>query len=175
LTLAAAGCGGSPKAPSVANLGTTIATSTLAAPSSGSAQPGLTAGGPAVAFAACIRSHGDPTLPPSTPGNPFGSGVDQDSPQFEAAERKCATLIPDDAPPAQRPQKVGPLLAFVACMRKHGVPNLPDPNSQGHFSTGSLTQIGADANSPLFQSAVKTCQPLLDGESFPRVVNGSGH
>jgi hypothetical protein len=48
--------------------------------------------------------------------------------------------------------------AFSACMRSHGVPNFPDPNSQGQFtySPGS----GIDPSSPQFQSAEKACESI---------------
>lgn len=48
--------------------------------------------------------------------------------------------------------------AFSACMRSHGVPNFPDPNSKGQFtySPGS----GIDPTSPQFQSAEKACESV---------------
>src|SRR5206468_5993311 len=48
---------------------------------------------------------------------------------------------------------------FAACMRKHGVTNFPDPNSQGVIQFGSGN--GIDPNSPTFQSARSACQKLL--------------
>jgi hypothetical protein len=46
---------------------------------------------------------------------------------------------------------------FAACMRLHGVPGLPDPNSQG------LIQFGRsiDPRSPAFRSAQHRCRSLL--------------
>jgi hypothetical protein len=54
---------------------------------------------------------------------------------------------------------------FSACMRKHGVTNFPDPNSQGVIQFGSDT--GIDPNSPTFLSARSTCQKLLPNGGQP--------
>jgi hypothetical protein len=59
------------------------------------------------------------------------------------------------------PHKVGPLVAFARCMRKHGVTNYPDPDGQGHFPA-SERQI--NTYTPVFQTAIRTCRPLADGE-----------
>jgi hypothetical protein len=59
-------------------------------------------------------------------------------------------------------------LAYADCMRSHGVPDFPDPNSQGEFQlrpvkfeNGRTTPI-ADLNpsSPAFQSAQRVCGPF---------------
>jgi hypothetical protein len=159
----AAGCVRGSVAPSVANLGTTSTPASRTSSSGGAnvEDSGATGGGPAVALAACIRSHGDPTLPPSTPGHPFDTSVDPTSPKFQAAMRTCAKLMPQNAPPDMVPHKVGPLVAFAKCMRKHGVTNYPDPDSQGHFPA-SERQI--NTYTPVFQTAIRTCRPLADGE-----------
>jgi RimJ/RimL family protein N-acetyltransferase len=51
-------------------------------------------------------------------------------------------------------------LAYSRCMRSHGVPDFPDPNSQGNLviqgSPGSDLAPGA----PAFQAALKACGPL---------------
>ena len=54
---------------------------------------------------------------------------------------------------------------FSACMRKHGVTNFPDPNSQGVIQFGS--ELGIDPNSPTFQSAQNACQKLLPNGGQP--------
>jgi hypothetical protein len=55
-------------------------------------------------------------------------------------------------------------LDFSRCMRSHGVPDFPDPNSNGGFSGTSQQGGGSgglDPNSPAFQSAQQTCRKLL--------------
>ncbi len=54
---------------------------------------------------------------------------------------------------------------FSSCMRKHGVQNFPDPNSQGVIQFGS--GMGIDPSSPTFQSARSVCQKLLPNGGQP--------
>jgi hypothetical protein len=51
--------------------------------------------------------------------------------------------------------------AFSACMRSHGVPDFPDPNSRGAVSI--TANSGLDPSSPRFQSAETACQSLMPG------------
>ncbi len=52
-------------------------------------------------------------------------------------------------------------LAYVDCMRSHGVPNLPDPGPEGgvQLAPGS----GINTSSPSFKAAQATCAKLLPG------------
>jgi hypothetical protein len=54
---------------------------------------------------------------------------------------------------------------FSACMRKHGVANFPDPNSEGVISINS--GMGIDPQSPKFQSARTACEKLLPNGGKP--------
>ncbi len=45
------------------------------------------------------------------------------------------------------------LLAFAQCMRSHGVPSLPDPNS-----SGQLDLSGVNPQSPAYQAAANDCK-----------------
>jgi hypothetical protein len=54
---------------------------------------------------------------------------------------------------------------FAACMRKHGVTNFPDPNSQGVITLHS--GMGIDPTSPGFTSARTACQKLLPNGGQP--------
>ena len=54
---------------------------------------------------------------------------------------------------------------FSACMRKHGVPSFPDPNSQGVISIHS--GMGIDPGSPGFVSARSVCNKLLPNGGQP--------
>jgi hypothetical protein len=49
-------------------------------------------------------------------------------------------------------------LAYASCMRSHGVPNFPDPASNGQFQITS--NEGVNINSPQYQNASKDCQSL---------------
>lgn len=59
--------------------------------------------------------------------------------------------------------KDGP--AFSSCMRKHGIANFPDPNSQGVI--GISSGMGIDPGSPRFQSARTACAKLLPNGGRP--------
>jgi hypothetical protein len=55
-------------------------------------------------------------------------------------------------------------LAFSRCMRAHGLPNFPDPSSNGHgiqLSVGPSS--GVNPQAPAFQAAQKACQHLMPG------------
>ena len=54
---------------------------------------------------------------------------------------------------------------FAACMRAHGVPNFPDPNSQGAIQIGPSS--GIDPRSQKFQAASQACRSLLPNGGQP--------
>jgi hypothetical protein len=93
-----------------------------------------------LAFSNCMRSHGEPAFPDPLPTGGYprtGSGVDRlnpKSPQFASAMSACrseavAGGIVHTA--AERQAHVEQLDAEDACIRKHGVPNMPDANANG--------------------------------------------
>jgi hypothetical protein len=56
--------------------------------------------------------------------------------------------------------------AYSACMRSHGVPNFPDPDSKGRIKITSAVSAGGkgagvDVHSPQFARARKACDKLL--------------
>jgi len=60
---------------------------------------------------------------------------------------------------AGRSTQHGSGLAYSHCMRSHGVPNFPDPNSSGTWP--SAQQLGLGPNNPQYRAAIQACQPLL--------------
>jgi hypothetical protein len=54
---------------------------------------------------------------------------------------------------------------FAACMRTHGVPNFPDPNSQGAITIGPSS--GLDPGSPTFNAAQQHCRSVLPNGGRP--------
>ena len=132
-------------------------------------------------FSACMRSHGVPGFPDPNgqgviqlSGGP-GSAIDPTSPRFHSAQQACRKVLPNGghATPAEIAAAQRQLLAFAACMRKHGVPDFPDPTfSGGHFSfqvNGS--QSGFDSTSPKYFAARRACQADLPGKAggaFPQ-------
>ncbi len=53
--------------------------------------------------------------------------------------------------------------AYAECVRSHGVPDFPDPDSSGGFDKTTLSRLAA-GNSQ-FQTATRTCAHLLPGGS----------
>jgi hypothetical protein len=57
----------------------------------------------------------------------------------------------------QRQQAISQFLKYDACMRSHGITDMPDPSTVG----GGLMQgIPNDANSPQFTAADQVCRSL---------------
>jgi hypothetical protein len=56
-------------------------------------------------------------------------------------------------------------LAYARCVRSHGVPDFPDPNSAGEFNKTSLARLAA-SNSQ-YQTASNACAHLLPSGSGP--------
>ena len=155
LTLPAAACGGSPGA-QVAQLGstTTSSSNSVTAQVSG-----------AVAFSRCVRAHGVPAYPdPSTTGlppkkTPQELGVS--SAELQTAQTACRHLLVNGGRPTQIQVELyrDAMLNYARCIREHGVPNMPDPDSRGHLDIGPGT--GVDVDSPRFQAAYQVCKSKL--------------
>ncbi|HEX3515688.1 MAG TPA: hypothetical protein VHT26_16970 [Trebonia sp.] len=128
----------------------------------------------ALAYAQCIRAHGIPDYPDPNSQGQFiiqngSSDFPTESPAVaNAASKACRSLIPPSL--AQGPsagssgQGSGTSkLQFSECMRSHGVPNFPDPASNGSFTLPP----GMNTQSTKFQNASKACGYLNNpgGES----------
>ena len=173
-TLVAACGGGSPKG-GVPSLGT----HTSGNPTAGSSAAGSSAGGEgapgsqAIAYSACMRSHGvpnfpDPVIHHSADGTSVRmvvhAGTFRSDPDFASAQQACRKLLPNGGEPTH--QTVTPLeqtqyLKAAACIRSHGVPNFPDPTFEG--GGVHIDHQGLDLNSPAFKSAVEDCKSLIPG------------
>ena len=154
VALIAAGCGGDQNAP----------------PFNGAA-----AMSGALRIVACMRSHGVPNMPDPQVFDSGGKtgvvmpdpGSADNSPQFKSAQQACHALkfgaaISNTSQAASAlAQRRKRALAFAVCMRSHGVPNFPDPNSQGLF-TSKL-----HASAPQVQAANKACQATLPTGADP--------
>jgi hypothetical protein len=137
----------------------------LAAGCSSAGSPSASARTGVVAFSRCMRSHGVPSYP-----DPGSSGLlPKQSPQqlrvsasqLETAQGSCIHLAPNGGRPSavQVAQYRGAMLTYARCIRSHGVPNMPDPDSRGHLDIGPGT--GVDVNSPRFEAAYQVCKSRL--------------
>jgi len=182
LALVAAGCGGGSGSPQVASLsggGSNTATSAGApadSPPSASSGGGLTLKTQnGLEFSRCMRSHGVANFPdPNSQGviaiGP-SSGIDASSAKFQAAQQACQQLIGGGKAPSVNPAQLAKArrqaLAFSACMRRHSLPDFPDPDfSNGGIGIHIRAKSGGDLDphSPTFQTAMRTCQGFLPGK-----------
>jgi len=154
LALLAVGCGGSPGS-HVAQLGSTMtrtSTSSANAPQANGA----------VAFARCMRSNGVLNYPDPTSSGLVKESLQQlgvSSSRFQAAQNACLHLLPNggSGPSPARVQLVKAVsLAFSRCVRSHGVPNFPDPDSTGRIPDPA--SVGIDQGSPKFEAANQACR-----------------
>jgi hypothetical protein len=149
-----AGCSGGPADPGVAGVSSATASPSPTATVSGEAE--------ALQYATCMRSHGVPDFPDPTVQNgsvgfsiTAGDGVDQNSPQYQSARQACSSLRGGGTANSGS-GNLAKELKFAQCMRSHGVPDFPDPNTNGGFSGTSTV----NPSSPAFQNAQSTCMQL---------------
>lgn len=114
-----------------------------------------------VAFARCMRSNGVPNYPDPTTSGLVKESLEQlgvTGSRFQAAQRSCSHLLPNGGrspDPAQMQQVKAQGLAFARCVRSHGVPNFPDPGSDGRIPDPAT--VGIDQGSPKFEAANQAC------------------
>ena len=114
------------------------------------------------AFQRCMASYG---VKVTINGNAIGTvnnGSSSDA-ATQTALSNCRHLLPGgQASPGQQAQSTKQLLKWVDCMRTHGVPDMPDPNSNGtmsgHVSKGSNSDL--NPQSPAYQRAAQACKSL---------------
>ena len=136
-----------------------------------SALAGTAAYQKALAYAQCMRAHGEPSFPdPSSNGGFIIDGKKDhlNGALMNSANKTCQHLLPKSPPmtAAQQRQVTAQALRYVACMRTHGIPDMPDPtvNSQGvEFRIGGPKGKGPSPNSPVLHTAMQACQKLLPG------------
>jgi hypothetical protein len=116
----------------------------------------------AVAFSHCMRSYGVLSFPdPSSGGAIPKESLQQlgvSSSRFQAAVSACRRLLPNGgrAPDEAAQQRVvAQAVQFSRCVRSHGVPNFPDPGSDGRIPDPA--GVGIDQASPRFQAANQAC------------------
>jgi hypothetical protein len=170
---------------------------TSSAGAAGSAHPhGSSSSASAVAYAACVRSHGVPNYPdPGSNGNLTKAGAQQfgvSSSQFQAAQQACADLLPDTGgsftqqfqecvqggvcPQALVQQALTLMRSFARCLRAHGVPNWPDPTigrRGAPFFNASGAGLTHDyTHSAGFVTKVNECQREVGGSTGVPVLMG---
>ena len=162
-----AACGSGSASPGVASIGSTTTTTSALGTASSFGQTDQQYYQAQLDYAACMRSHGEPSFPDPvlrSQSVTFGAGpdIDQDSPRFVSATTTCKRLVPDGgAPsPAQIQTMIAQMVKNAECMRAHGITNFPDPTVNVPGIIAGFSLKGLDPNSPQFQGAQKACQRL---------------
>jgi len=86
----------------------------------------------------------------------------------------CRRYLPGGPPPLSQAEQAAAaraMVAFASCMRAHGVPSFPDPNSQGLIPLSAMN--GIHPSSPLVLTAFKACESL-EPKVGPRIEFGAG-
>jgi hypothetical protein len=142
-------------------------------------------------YASCMRSHGLNNFPdPQTTEKPgvrmireaIPPGL-EGTPRFAAAKAACRGILPNPGPnsttqtAAQQHARELDLLAFARCLRTHGLPNFPDPTSQGQFTLQMVTAAGIDLHAPVVLTAAKACirtaNGAITGADVERAISGT--
>jgi hypothetical protein len=145
----------------------------------------------AVAYSACMRSHGVLNFPdPDSKGMPAPADPQQlgvSSSLLQTAEQACQHLLPTagsllqqtqqcllygDCPQALVQQLLTVERRYAQCLRRHGIPDWPDPtiSAKGGRPVFDLSAAGLDSNSTAyskdssqFGSTDRTCRGLVGG------------
>jgi hypothetical protein len=147
--------------------GVGVAALTAACGGSPAASAGTTAYQKAVAYAQCMRAHGEPGYPDPTSNGDFLINGKKDhlvgGSVMAAADKACQHLQPPVRPltAAQQRQWTSEALKYVACMRAHGLPGMQDPKA-GSMQF-SLSGTGVKPGSPVIQAAMQACRHLMPG------------
>jgi hypothetical protein len=169
-SLLAAGCGSGSPSSGVAHLSTsTSGSSPASSDDSSSAKSSASTQQKIVAYGQCMRTHGVPNFPDSGSEGSKEAVVralkEVSNSQTEAAQTACQRLQPNGGQPnqAQLAQHLSDLLAFARCMRMHGIPNFPDPTSNGQVTHEMLGKAGINVHQPVVLQAADACVSVTQG------------
>jgi hypothetical protein len=122
-------------------------------------------------FAQCMRENGvdmpdpkDGRVEIRASAKPGAGGAPDDGGAIEAAQKKCAHLMPNGGKPRKpKPEDLAKMRAFSQCMRDHGVSEFPDPKPDGRMLLKAGPGTGIDPESTEFKAAQKACGKLQPG------------
>jgi hypothetical protein len=114
-------------------------------------------------YAQCMRENGVPDY--QDPGPDGGVKIDGKADPAKAkalmeAQGKCRQYAPGVSSDGSGPSEadVENIRKYAQCMRANGVPNFPDPDSQGRITVDS--EGGLKLDSPEFKAADEKCASL---------------
>jgi hypothetical protein len=161
-----------------------IASLTVLAAGCGSSSPASPNGESPASFTAaafkyssCMRNHGLPSFPDPAMTDHNGQQVAyltatipiDPSPAFKSAAKACRRILPTPSNAsmtqlaAQQSARARHVLAFAQCLRSHGIPDFPDPTSQGQLTLEMVNAAGVDLHAPTVLTAAKACLGTSDG------------
>jgi hypothetical protein len=128
----------------------------------------------AMAFARCVRAHGDPDIPDPNSDGSFPSGHGDIPP---SAVQACGHLEAGlkQAGTARQQQDYNKELEVARCVRAHGYPTFPDPPPPGSQAQSTGSPRGIDLNSPQFKAVLSSCNRQYFGSSTPPGVAPTGN
>jgi hypothetical protein len=153
-------------------------------------QPGTSASlHSAVAYSACMRSHGISKYPdPTGSGDLPKVGLQQlgvSGSQLQSAQAACRSFYPTggslqqqeaacgrnaDCSPAVVQEWMNADRKLARCMRSHGIPNFPDPTDGGaggpYFPISKVGISDAASHAPRFMAKLGECGSLV-GDNAP--------
>lgn len=126
-----------------------------------------------------MRAHGLTTFPDTIAGRGFqftpNSGLNPQSPAFQAAQQACHKFAPGKAgPPQMSASQHRAAVRFAECMRANGQPNFPDPTLTAPTGATRVLALrgmvfalaaGVDPKSPAFRQAASRCGVTPPGGS----------
>jgi hypothetical protein len=123
----------------------------------------------AVAYAQCMRTHGEPNWPdPASDGN-FAGHINTSTAQYLSANGACGHLLPNGGvlTQAQTDHALAALSKYAACMRSHGIPKYPDPDPRyvqaGLTGAGYISVQALSITTQQFNSASHACLTFQPG------------
>ena len=157
--------------------------------SSSTGSGGVPSSPSAVAYSACMRSHGVPNFPDPGSGGAIPKADPQQlgvsTAQLQAAQRACQQLIPGTGDTAEQQQEtqcamagrcsqamvqkwLSGLRTLAQCLRTHGEPNWPDPVlTTGGLPHFNYDQAGIDHHSSQVLAKVQECMQLTGFQGLP--------
>jgi hypothetical protein len=165
-------CAGGSGGPGVAGAGS---------PSSSGASPSDDPRADALAYSSCMRDHGITDFPDPDAnggiaiqaGEHGGTTLDPESPQFQAADEACKSLLPPPPSEGQQEEERAEMLEYARCMREHGFPSFPDPEPDGGINIDGAEHPELDPNNPQFQEANEACGGPGEGDTNTQTSGGT--
>jgi hypothetical protein len=138
-------------------------------------------------YGSCMRHHGLAGYPdPQVTTNPGGSVAmaiagpanASAAPAFRSAQKACngILLAQSNSNGTSGPSRQE-FLAFAHCLHTHGIPDFPDPNTQGQITGRMVDASGVDLRAPSFMTAADACVGVTHGAitraGVARIINRS--